>query len=405
MKRRAHESATTGSPGSRLRFADLLALGSAGLRAKPARAILSALGIAIGVAAMVAVLGVSASSQAKLDERLASLGTNLFTVMPAPPLTGEPVPLPSNSTERVQRLLGIQDSTGVADLPDIGVYRNALVDPGRTGGITVTAADLQLIDTVGATLSAGSWLNDATATHTSTVLGAKAAQRLGVTRPGTLVWLGGENVLVIGILNPVELAPELDYSAIIGMPVATSDYGFAGSPSRLYLRLDDTKIRQVRPLIAPAVQPVAPETVAVSRPSDALAAIDAVDDAFTGMLVGLGSMALLVGAIGVANTMIISVIERRREIGLRRALGATRGHIRMQFLIEALVLSALGGVSGAAIGYLATAVVAFVNGWPVVVPVVVLAAGVASTLVVGAVAGLYPAIRAARTPPNTALSS
>lgn len=389
---------------SRLRFADLLALGAAGLITKPARAVLSALGIAIGVSAMVAVLGISASSQARLDQQLAALGTNLFSATAAPPPAGEPVPLPDNASARAQRLPGVLSSSSVADLPGVGAYRNALIEPGRTGGITVTAVDLELIDVVAGTMRSGEWLNRATATFASTVLGAAAAERLGVTEPGTLVWIGDQNVMVIGILQPVPLAPELDHAALVGMPAASTDYGFAGAPTRLYLRIDEARVRTVRDLIAPAVQPGSPGTVAVTRPSDALAARDAVDSTFTGMLVGLGTIALLVGAIGVANTMIISVIERRREIGLRRALGATRAHIRLQFLIEALVLSAMGGVAGAAIGSLVTAIVAAISGWPIVVPALVIVAGVASTLVVGAVAGLYPAVRAARTPPNTALN-
>ena len=390
--------------GSRLRFADLLALGSAGLTAKPARAVLSALGVAIGVAAMVAVLGISSSSQAKLDERLAALGTNLFSATSAAPVSGDPIPLPGNASARADRLPGIDGSAAVGDLTGVGVYRNELVDPGRTGGLTVTAADLALLDVVAGSVRAGSWLNQATATFPSTVLGSAAAERLGVAEAGTLVWIGDQNVLVTGILNPLPLAPELDFAALIGMATASRDYAFDGSPTRLYLRVDDTRIREVRPLIAPAVQPGQAGTVAVTRPSDALAAVDAVDDTFTGMLVGLGSIALVVGAIGVANTMIISVIERRREIGLRRALGATRRHIRLQFLIEALVLSGLGGVVGALIGSVATAIVAAISDWPVVIPLPVLGAGVASTLVVGALAGLYPAMRAAATPPNTALS-
>ncbi len=390
---------------SRLRFADLLALGSAGVVAKPARAVLSALGIAIGVAAMVAVLGISSSSQAKLDERLSELGTNLFSATSAPPVSGDAIPLPVNASARAHRLPGIDGSAAVGDVTGVGVYRNELVDPGRTGGLTVTAADLTLLDVVGGTVASGSWLNEATATVPATVLGAAAAERLGVTEAGGLVWIRDQNVLVTGILRPIPLAPELDFAAFIGRSVAERDYAFDGNPTRLYLRVDDTRVREVSPLIAPAVQPGAAGTVAVTRPSDALAAVDAVDETFTGMLVGLGSIALLVGAIGVANTMIISVIERRKEIGLRRALGATRRHIRLQFVIEALVLSGLGGVAGALIGSLATAVVAAISDWPVVVPLPVLGAGVASTLVVGALAGLYPAMRAAATSPTTALSS
>lgn len=390
---------------SRLRPADLLALGSSGLRAKPARAILSALGIAIGVAAMVAVLGISASSQAGLNARLAALGTNLLTATVAPPSSGDPIPLPVNATDRLARLPGIEDTSAIADLPDVHVYRSSYSDPDRTGGLTVTAAELNLLDTVAGSVRAGGWLNRTTAAFPTTVLGATAAMRLGVTEPGTLVWLGGQNTTVVGILDPVPLAPELDAAALIGVPVATVEHAFAGNPTKLYQRVDDSAVEQVRTLIGPAVQPAAPAAVAVSRPSDALAAINAVDESFTGMLVGIGSIALLVGAIGVANTMVISVIERRREIGLRRALGATRRHIRLQFLTEALVLSAMGGVAGAGIGYVVTWGVALSSGWPPVVPPLVLIVGAASTLVVGAVAGLYPAIRAARTPPTAALNS
>ena len=390
---------------SRLRPTDLVLLGSAGLRAKPARAILSALGIAIGVAAMVAVLGISASSQGRLNERLAELGTNLLTATVAPPSAGEPVPLPINAAARLARLSGIESTASIGALSDIAVYRSSYVDPARTGGITVAAADLNLLDVVAGTVRTGAWLNETTGAFPTVVLGASAAERLGVTDAGTLVWLGGRNTTVTGILDPVSLAPELDSAALIGTRLAGDEFAFAGNPTTLFQRVDPSSVAAVRDLIGAAVQPESPTSVAVSRPSDALAAVAAVDDTFTGMLVGIGSIALLVGAIGVANTMVISVIERRREIGLRRALGATRRHIRLQFLTEALVLSALGGVAGAGIGTLVTAVVAFANDWPTVVPPVVLAAGVVATLVVGAVAGLYPAIRASRTPPTAALSS
>lgn len=390
---------------SRLRAADILFLGSSGLRAKPARAILSALGIAIGIAAMVAVLGISMSSSARLNDRLGALGTNLLSASVAPSSSGDPVPLPVNATDRLARLPGIEETTSVADLHDVHVYRSSAVDPERTGGLTVTAVELNLLDTVAGTVRTGAWLDSTTAGFPVTVLGATAATRLGVSEPGTLVWLGGRNTLVVGILDPVVLAPELNVAAMIGSPLAAADYAFEGNPTKLFQRVDDTAIDRIRGLIAPAVRPDAPATVAVSRPSDALAAISAVDDASTAMFVGLGSIALLVGAIGVANTMVISVIERRREIGLRRALGATRRHIRLQFLTEALVLSAIGGIAGAGLGYLVTFAVALANGWPTVVPPLVMGAGVASTIVVGALAGLYPAIRAARTPPTAALNS
>jgi putative ABC transport system permease protein len=210
---------------------------------------------------------------------------------------------------------------------------------------------------------------------------------------------------VLGVLDPVALAPELDSAALIGIAVAKHRFNFDGHPTTIYERSADARVSLVRTLLAPTIQPQLPGTVEVSRPSDALAAKTAAEDAFSGLLLALGSISLLVGGIGVANTMVISVLERQREIGLRRALGATRAHIRLQFLAEALLLSILGGVAGAGLGALVTAVVAHANGWSTVIPVPVLGGGITATAAIGAIAGLYPAIRAARTPPAVALAS
>ena len=406
--RSAGRTTSTAQPAraSRLRAGDLAYVGSTGLRARPMRAVLSALGVAIGIAAMVAVVGISSSSRERLDSQLAELGTNLLTATVAEASGGTPpLALPADASARVERIADVIEATATADLREVHVYRNAFVDERRTGGLTVTASELDLLTVVGAELQTGQWLNAATATLPTTVLGATAAERLGVHEAGAQVWLDGRDTTVVGILRPVPLAEELDIAAIVGMPVARADYGYSNSPTRVYERSDDAAVLAVRDKLAPSVQPAAPTDVAVSRPSDALTARAAVDEVFTGLLLALGSISLLVGGIGVANTMIISVLERRREIGLRRAIGATQRHIRLQFLAEAVLLSALGGVAGAGLGAAVSAAIATGNGWVPVIPMWILGGGVMATIAIGAVAGLYPAVRAARTPPSVALSA
>jgi putative ABC transport system permease protein len=393
-----------GSQTSRLLRSDVYRLGASGLRSRPTRVVLSALGIAIGIAAMIAVVGISTSSRAELNAQLASLGTNLLTVRPGTSLTGQDTTLPAGSTGKVGLIRGVSTAGAVATLADVKVYRSRLIDPGKSGGIEVQAADLDLLGLLDGTLRQGAWLTKATANYPTAVLGAIAADRLGIVSPGSQIWLGDTQVTVIGILDALPLAPELDASALIGEAFATAWFGWDGKPTTIFERSADAEVESVRKLLPRTVNPENPENVSVSRPSDALAAKNAADLAFTGLLVGLGSVALLVGGIGIANTMVISVLERRKEIGLRRALGATRAHIRTQFLTEALLLSALGGVVGAVLGFAVIAVFAGTNGWPISVPPVVFAAGLGATMLIGAVAGLYPAIRASKTPPTAALN-
>jgi putative ABC transport system permease protein len=392
---------------ARLRPGDVLRVGGAGLRTRPLRAFLSALGIAIGIAAMVAVVGISSSSRAQLDRQLAALGTNLLTAAPGNTMFGKQATLPTESVAMISRIGPVTRVAATGKIPDVHVYRSDRIPAAQTGAMTVQAAHLDLPRTVGATLANGAWLNAATARYPAVVLGAAAASRLGIGSAGAgiQVYIGGRWFTVIGILDPVPLAPELDGEALVGWAAAESYLDFDGHPTTIYTRCDDDSVPQVQAVLAATANPQAPNEVLVSRPSDALAARQATGRAFTGLLLGLGAVALIVGGVGVANTMVISVLERRAEIGLRRSLGATRGQIRLQFLAESLLLSALGGIGGVLTGVAVTALYAATQAWPAVVPGWASAGGALATLLIGGIAGLYPAVRAARLAPTEALAT
>jgi putative ABC transport system permease protein len=377
------------------------------MRARPLRVVLSALGIAIGIAAMVAVVGTSTSSRAELNRLLDSLGTNLLTVAPGTTLFGGDATLPDQSVAMIGRIGSVQSTTAIGQVVDAKVYRSDKIPAPQSGGIGTYAARTDLLHTVGATVASGTWLNDATARYPAVVLGATTAERLGIgaINRNMQIWLGGRWFTVIGILDPVPLAPELDLGTLIGWQAARRYLGVDPDITTVYTRTDPDAVEAVRGLLARTANPARPNEVDVSRPSDALAAEAAADETFTGLLLGLGAVALLVGGIGVANTMVISVLERRAEIGLRRSLGATREHIGIQFLTESLLLSVLGGGAGILLGTGVTAVYATLQDWPTVVPAWAMAGGITATLIIGAVAGLYPAIRAARVAPTEALAA
>jgi putative ABC transport system permease protein len=385
----------------------VLRLGAHGLRARPLRVVLSALGIAIGIAAMVAVVGASTSSRAQLNSLLSSLGTNLLTVAPGSTLFGEEATLPDESVAMIGRIGQVESVTAIGQLADAKVYRTNKVPAPQSGGIGTYVARTDLLQTVAASVRSGTWLNTATARYPAVVLGATTAELLGIGAASRdiQIWLGGRWFTVVGILNPVPLAPELDLGALIGWRAGWRYLGIDGLITTVYTRTDPNAVQAVRDLLARTANPARPNEVDVSRPSDALAAQAAVDKTFTGLLLGLGAVALLVGGIGVANTMVISVLERRSEIGLRRSLGATREHIRTQFLTESLLLSALGGGAGVLLGSAVTVGYATVQGWPTVIPGWVVAGGITAALIIGGVAGLYPATRAARVAPTEALAT
>jgi putative ABC transport system permease protein len=389
---------------------DLARVASVGLRTRKLRASLSALGIAIGVAAIVAVLGLSKSSQAELLAEIDRLGTNVLTVTPGQSLTDQPAQLPTTAPAMIGRVSGVAQVQDVATVNNVAVYRNPLIPTIETNSLTVDAATLGLLHTVGTSIAQGSYLNAATAQEPVAVLGANTAQLLGINQvfPGERIWLGGQWFYVAGILHPAVLDPNLDSSVLVGFPAAEHYLGFDGHPSTIYVRTQTSQISQVnrvQSVLAATANPEAPNEVAVSQPSAALVARADAQSALNDLFLGLGAVALLVGAVGVANIMVISVLERRSEIGLRRALGATKGHIRIQFLSESILLALMGGAVGVLAGVASTAVYAHAKGWAVVVPAIAWAGGIAAALLIGTLAGLLPALRAARMSPTEALWS
>ena len=385
-----------------LRPADVTRLATAGLAGKPVWAVLSALGVALGVATMVAVLGISASSRAQLVAEIDALGTNMLTARPSPSLGAQNATLPAAAPAMAARM-GPVISVGAVGNVTASIYRNDHIPAANTEAVSVAAASPSLLGTVEGHLYRGRFLNSATSRFPAVVLGSDAASALGIDQAGTQAWLGGRWFAVVGIMQPLPLAPELDRAALVGFAQATRLSGQPVLPTELYVRTDPQSTSAVGSVLAATVDPASPQDVQVANPADALAARADASSALQGLFLALGSVALAVGGIGIANVMVIAVLERRSEIGLRRALGARRAHIGIQFLAESSLLALTGGTGGAILGGFATTVFAAARHWDARVPLPALQLAVGSALAVGAAAGIYPALRAARFSPAEGL--
>jgi putative ABC transport system permease protein len=387
-----------------MHLSDVLRTSGVGLRTRKLRAGLSALGITIGIASLVAVLGLSESSKSDLLAQIDRLGTNLLVVQAGQGIGLGSAELPDTASAMVSRIGPVEEVSAAGTL-DANVYRTDLVPASQSGGISVRAVETDLLETLGGRVAAGRFLDEVTTEYPAVVLGSVAAERLGITdlddRP--LVWLGGHWFPVVGILAPIDLSPDLDRAALVTQAAAEEYLGYDGVPGTLYVRTDPEWVDAVMSVLPPTVNPENPDQVEVSRPTDALEAKAAAESAFTNLFLGLGAVALLVGGVGIANVMVISVLERRAEIGLRRALGATRRHVAVQFLLEALILAAAGGIGGVLLGAGVTAAYARIRGWGLLIPGLAMWGGLAAALLIGTLAGLYPAMRASRLSPTEAL--
>jgi putative ABC transport system permease protein len=389
---------------SKVRLPDMLAVGVLGLRARPTRTILTAVGIALGIAAVVSIVGISASSEADAQAQVDEFGTNFLIVTPGLGITAA-AELSATANEMIERIGPVTSAASVTVVSGARPRRNEFIPEAETRGVRVLAADVDLLEPLEADLVVGRWFDTTTAELPAVVLGSKAAERFAIdSLEGTpLIDLSGRSFAVIGILESVPLDPDLDTAVFIGQPIATSEFETEDSPAKIYVRTVPERLDAVREVIPSTASPNAPSEVAVTRPSDALEFEQLITESFRNLLIGVGGVALLVAGVGIANVMVISVLERRGEIGVRRALGATKRHIRVQFVLESMLLALLGGMLGIAVGVAIVGGYAAYQGWQLDVPAEWILAGVGASLLVGATAGLYPAARAARMDPAEAV--
>lgn len=393
---------------TRLSCRDGLDLALLGTRSRPTRAALSALGVAIGVASLVAITGATDSQQAQIRAELDAMGASMLTVQPGSDGAGGTIALPATAPEMIGRIGPVQRTATVRQVPDAVVFRSDLVPVTQTAGLGVAVTEDDLPAVLDVPVAWGRWFDDASRTLPTAVLGATAAERLGITAANAArarVLVDGRWFGVLGVLDHAGLAAAVDSSVFVGDRWYADQAPREPAISVIYARAASGTVDQVRSVLAATANPASPSGVVVGTLAELAAAQETADQAMSSLVLALSGICLLVGGVGIANTMVVAVMERRGEIGLRRALGARTGQVTWQFLAEAVVLAVLGGLAGTLLGVLVVVGLTTGTGSVLALRPTVLATGPVVAVVVGALAGLYPASRAARQPPTAALRS
>jgi putative ABC transport system permease protein len=382
---------------------DLVGVALKGLTARKVRTLLIMLGPIIGVAAMVCAIGLTESAKGELQAQLAQLGTNLIIAQAGGTFGSQNPTFPENAVARVESVSSVSAAaatanlSGVVSVPVQGAkdYYEAFPAPVRAAGVGLPSV-LQV------PMISGRWLDLADLQlHTSAaVLGEGIAKQYGYL-PGEsrTIRLNNANFAVVGVLGPVALDPELDNAVFVTEWSAKHVLGTNGEPNQLYIRAAPGATQSTANAIPTAISLGGPDQVSTQIPSDVLQAAAQANKTLQEVALLAGLLALVVGGVGIANVMSISVIQRSSEIGIRRAVGHSRSKIAAQFLLESLFVGLLGGLGGAGFGVAIVYGVSAVAGWVAVIDYGTIPLWMGLALLVAVGAGLFPSIKAARLEP------
>ncbi len=383
---------------------DLISVAFGGLLARKVRTVLLLMGPVIGVAAIVAAVGLTDSAKGDLKAKVAQLGTNLIEAKAASSFGSQNPTLPKDAVRRAEQVKTVEKVASVVQLTDIIVspYPQAKAKY-ETTPIPVVATDTRLPNVLEVPLTSGRWItaSDNENGVRAVVIGSGLANELGYL-PGEsrTIDLADKPYGVIGVLGKVELDPSLDNAAFISFASADKDFVKEEVlPTKLYVRSTDGTEQVTSDALRIAIALGGPKEVATEIKAEALELAAQSDRQLQIIVASMGLLAIIVGGIGIANVMSISVIQRSTEIGIRRALGHTRRTIAQQFLLEAMVVGFVGGILGVMLGAFSILVGVWISGWVFVLQTWIPPAGVVLAMVVSIIAGLYPARRAAKLEP------